>query len=703
MNHDNVGNIVTSAIAPLLAIVTCSMAVPAVADEAPTVDTSRWACKYCPFEEGFSADLELGAGYLSDESAKFGEYTGLNEGDVYAVLNGDARYRKSDGSWIDVSLRDLGLDSRFFGVEGGKQGRYKLSLSYKETPHFVSDTAVTPFLGSGSGTLTLPSGWVPGATTAGMPSLAASLNDVELETKRRAVDFGAALTPVVHWKFAVNFRHEEKTGTLGTAGSFVFDSAQLAMPVDYETNQIDLSAAYSSARFQARIAYYGSIFTNNEETLTWANPYTPLVLGATAGQIALAPSNKFHQLVVSAGFEFDKRTHATADVAFGRMTQDEAFVPYTINSSLATTALPRSSLDGRVNTLTGNVKITSAVTDRLRFNAAYTYDDRDNRTPQAIYDGIMTDVFAAVPRTNLPYSLTHSIARVDGELDLTRDLKAAGGCDYDVYERDLQEVKRTHEYICWGKGTARANDRTEIMLRGAHARRTGSDYIANPDILTPENPLLRKYNLADRDRDSTALRVDIQLSERISLGLEGNIAWDKYRHSVLGLLDGRSGSAAADAAFTLSENTSASAYLSHEQIKSNQANAELIPGSPTWFARNNDTIDTAGAGIRHRATDKLDIGADYTFSRSTGEISIRGALAGFPDLTTRLHSGKLYVNYRPKKKLSLRLTYWYESYRSEDWSLDGVTPATIGNVLAFGQGSPSYHINVITLSGRYGF
>jgi hypothetical protein len=38
------------------------------------------------------------------------------------------------------------------------------------------------------------------------------------------------------------------------------------------------------------------------------------------------------------------------------MTQDEAFLPYTINSSLPTQPLPASSLDGSVDTLTGNLR-----------------------------------------------------------------------------------------------------------------------------------------------------------------------------------------------------------------------------------------------------------------------------------------------------------------------------------------------------------
>jgi MtrB/PioB family decaheme-associated outer membrane protein len=705
MNGNDIRVTVRRGLPLLLAAAILSTPMRTDAEDAPAVDTSRWACKYCPFEEGLTGDVELGPGYVSDDSFKFGEYTGLNEQGGYIDGSATIRSRSHDGSWLDLSATNLGLDTRSLSVASGKQGSYRLSFGYKELPHNISGTALTPFLGVGTSSLTLPSGWVPGANTGTMPELAASLHGIDLETQRRAVDLGASLTSVVHWEFAVRFRHEDKLGTLGTAGSFVFGSSQLGMPVDYDTNQMDVSAAYSRSRLQVRLAYYGSIFKNNDVALTWANPYVPLVAGATAGQRALAPSNQFQQLVVSAGYEFGKSTHATADVALGRMTQDEPFLPYTTNSSLTTQPLPRSSLDGRVNTLTGNLKITSVVTDKLRFDAAFTYDDRDNQTPQAVYDWITTDVApaAASPRTNLPYSSTHSVAKLDGGYALARDLRIDAGCDYDEYKRDLQEVDRTQEHICWGKATGRAFDRAEFMLKGSHAERTISNYTANPEIVSPENPLMRKYNMADRDRDTAALRVDVPIGERISVGLESNISWDHYRKSVIGLLDGRSAAVAADCAFSLSQDTSATCYLSHEQINSNQANAEFLPGAPLWYASNKDTIDTAGAGIKHRASDKLDIGLDYTYSRSTGEISIRGATVGFPDLTSRLDSAKLYATYLLKKRLSLRLAYWYENYRTEDWALDGVTPSTISNVLAFGQGNPSYHVYVITLSGRYQF
>jgi len=677
-------------------------AMRAAADE-PEVDTSKWPCKFCEFEEGFSFRPDLGVGYVSDASAKFGEYNGLDEDGAYVVADADARYRKEGGLWLDLTAVDLGLDSRFFGVEGGKQGQYALHLNYKELPHHISDTAMSPFLGAGSNSLALPSGWVTGATTGLMSALDTSLRTLDLETERRLFDIGGSYSRVTHWAFAVNFRHEEKEGTRGLGGTFAFNDSQLPMPIDFTTDQIDASAAYSAERLQARIAYYGSIFKNDDDTFTWANPYIPLGTGGTVGQMSLAPGNQFHQLVLSAGYKLAARTQMTADVAFGQMTQDETFLPYTINGTLSTQPLPRGSLDGRVETLAGHLKITTQLADEFRVNASLSYNDRNNQTPQALYDWISTDyVQATVPRTNLPYSFTRSVASIDGALALTPSLRLYAGCSYDEYTRDLQEVERTNEGTCWGKANL-SKELASVSLMWTYSQRTGSAYQPNPDGTPAQNPLMRLYNLADRDRNEAKLRVDVTPGERFNFGFDVRATWDDYFSSTVGLLNGTSWSAAADCGWAIAEKVSASCYLGHEEIKSEQSNAELLGASPPWFGSNHDVIDSIGAGFKYGASEKFDMGFDYTWSRSSGEVAIKSATVGFPDLATELNSARVYLNYTPKKKLTLRLSYWYEGYRSEDWALDDVLPATIGNVLAFGQQSPGYDVNVVTLSGRYEF
>jgi len=671
----------------------------------PPADTTQWICKYCKFEKGWSGDIDLGLGYVSRDSFKFGEYTGLNKEGGFLVGNGSARFRGEDATYWNIDASNLGLDSRSLSAEGGKQGTYKLFLNYKELPHFISDSALTPFSGTGGNTLTLPPGWIAAGSTDAMSALTGSLHEADLDTKRKRLGVGVSLIPTTDWQYAINFRHETKEGTQRIAGTFLFSSAQLVLPIDYATDQLDASASYSGSKLQARFAYYASTFRNSNDFLTWQNPYTPVVAGATFGQLALPPDNQFHQILASAGYQFSDRTSATADIALGRMTQDESFLAATLNTSLSQT-LPRNSLDGQVDTTNANLKIVSAVTDRLRLNAAYTYNDHNDKTPQAAYLWVTTDSFVnPLPRTNLPYSFTQKTLKLSADYRTAERIKTSIGFDNDTHERTFQEVDKTRENTIWGKLITRNLNNVDLSFKVAHSMRDTSGFQVVPGIDPPENPLMRKYNMADRTRDTAGVRADVAASETVNVGFEFNYANDDYSNSTVGLTGSNDVSFGGDASVIFTKQTSLHFFLNHEEINSKQAGSQAF-STPDWTAENNDTVDTAGIGVKHTViANKLDVGADYTTSRSHGEIKVNTGApsAAFPDLVALLDSAKLYATYHLKDNISLHGAYWYESYNTKDWMLDGVTPSTIPNVLTFGEQPPSYHVNVITLSVRYRF
>jgi MtrB/PioB family decaheme-associated outer membrane protein len=687
-----------------LIILSAQAATVAAADNT-AVDISQWACKFCAFEEGFSGTVDLGLGNVSDDSFKFGEYNGMNEKGGFLIAGAALRSRGENANYWNVDAANLGLDTRSLGVEGGKQGTYKVILKYDELPHYISDSAATPFLGSGTDTLTLPGTWVPAPNTAGMTDLATSLQPFDLETKRKRLGVGLSLATVRDWEFAVNVRHETKEGTQRIAGTFFFNAAQLVQPVDYVTDQVDVSASYVGSKWQARLAYYGSTFSNNNASLTWDNPYTSTPGVDDKGQLALAPDNEFHQILASAGYSFSDKTRASADIAVGHMTQNQGFLAATLNTSLVVPALPQSSLDGSVDTLNANLKVVSALTDKVRLNAAFVYDDRNNKTPQAAYPWVTTDQILNPARTNLPYGFTKSTAKLSADYRATARTRASAGFDYETNERTYQEVAKTKENTFWGKVNTRPLDNLDLMLKAAYADRSNSGYVVVPEISPPENPLLRKYNMASRTRDSAGLRADVSAWKNVNLGFGMDYANDDYSKSQIGLTESRDVTYSADASALLAKSTSLHLYLTREQIKSNQAGSQLF-STPDWTGENNDIVDTAGIGVKHTVIkNKLDVGADYAISHSRGEVTVYTGAAdpAFPDLISKLGSVKLYATYRLKDNISLNGTYWYESYKSENWQLDGVTPSTISNVLALGEQPPSYYVNVVMLTLRYKF
>lgn len=686
-----------------LIILSAQAATVAAADNT-IPDTSQWACKYCAFEQGLTGTVDLGIGYVSDDSFKFGEYTGMYEKGAYFIGDAALSSRSENANYLNVDASNLGLDSRSLGVEGGKQGTYKFILKYDELPHYISDSTKTPFLGSGSDTLTLPGTWVQAGSTSGMTDLNSSLQPVDLETKRKRLGLGVSLVSVRDWEFAVNAKHETKEGTQRIAGTFFFNAAQLVQPIDYVTDQVDVSASYLGNKWQARLAYYGSMFSNNNTSLTWDNPYTAAA-GADKGQLALAPDNEFHQILASAGYSFSDKTRGSADIALGRMTQNQAFLASTLNASLAVPALPQGSLDGSVDTLNADIKLVSTLTDKWRLNAAFIYDDHNNKTSQAAYSWVTTDQIVNPARTNLPYSFTKSTGKLSADYRATARTRASVGYDYETVERTYQEVAKTTENTIWGKANTRAMDNLDVMFKLAYADRSNSGYVVVPEISPPENPLLRKYNMASRTRDSAGLRADLNAWQTVNFGFGVDYANDDYSESQIGLTKSNDVTYSADASALLAKNTSLHLYLNREKIKSNQMGSQTF-STPDWSGENNDTVDTAGIGVKHTVTkNKFDVGADYTMSHSRGEVTVYTGASdpAFPDLVSKLGSIKLYANYRIKDNILLNGSYWYESYKSEDWQLNGVTPDTIPNVLALGEQPPSYYVNVFMLSLRYKF
>jgi MtrB/PioB family decaheme-associated outer membrane protein len=252
---------------------------------------------------------------------------------------------------------------------------------------------------------------------------------------------------------------------------------------------------------------------------------------------------------------------------------------------------------------------------------------------------------------------------------------------------------------------------TDLLFKLARGVRDVSNYIEVPEIQPPQNPLMRKYNMADRDRLLSKMHVSfLPTKENLTIGFSVDYATDDYTDSQIGLTEASEFSVHADAAMMLGESTRLHFFLGQQKIKSNQAGSSTFsiipPGdpSPDWFANNNDTITTAGIGFTQNITEQLDIGADFVMSRSVGEVTVTTTSPSvFPDNVTNLDSLKLYANYQIKEAMSLYLGYWYESYDSSNWALDGVTPDTIPNVLSLGIQSPSYDVSVVALALRYQF
>ena len=679
------------------------LSAPVVA--APPVDTSSWTCESCPYPKGTTGSVEVGAGTVSDDSAKFGDYTGLDSEGPYLLLGGTLSHRGEDGYFADLTAADLGIDTRSLDARAGRAGLYSLRLRYGEIPRHFADDAATPFLGSGGSVLSLPPGY-PAATTGAMP-LASTLQPVELGYKRSRLDLGGDWIAGENWSVRVNLRQDKRDGTRSTYGSFFSTASQLAAPVDEVTDQFEVAANYGDRRLQATLAYQYSKFSNNHAALTWANPFLD-VNGGDRGQLALAPDNELHQVMGTASYAITPTIRASADLAIGRGTQNADYLAPTLNPGLAAAvpALPASSLDGQVDTFKGGVKVSAAPLEGLRLNASYDRNVRDNQSARLSYPRVVTDMFLYPDtRTNTPFDFTQDLFKLTGDYRATDEIKLSGGAEYDRMDRNYQEVVTSHETTLWGRMGIQATDEVALSLKLALADRDHSTYGVSTWYGYAENPLLRRYHLAARQRQSAEARADIALGEGVQLGLDADVAIDDYDESVVGLTYGRSSGIGLDLSAAVTETVLVQAYWRGDWMYSRQAGSTAV-AQPDWWAYSNDDTTMFGLGLRWAAIEeKLDLGADvvYTRMRSNIEMDASAATSAFPTARTSVDSYKLFGTYRLRENLSVTASVWYERYRTADWRLDGVMPGTVPSLLSFGVQPPDYGVSVVQLALRYGF
>jgi hypothetical protein len=271
--------------------------------------------------------------------------------------------------------------------------------------------------------------------------------------------------------------------------------------------------------------------------------------------------------------------------------------------------------------------------------------------------------------------------------------------------RNYSEALRTRESTVWARAGLQPRDDLALALKLTHGEREHSSYGTAIWFGAPENPLLRKYNLARRQRDTAGVRADYTVNDRIGIGLSVDYANDAYGESLVGLQMARSTHAGLDVSAALSEQTQLTVFVQSEHIRSRQSGSQF-GAAADWSAFNKDRFDVLGLGLKHTMTGgKLILGADVSMARSSGDIAFETGFTepSLPATKTSQDSVRLHASYKLQDNLWLSGSLWHERYTSQDWRLDGVLPATVENLLSLGAQPPRYTVDVLRVSLRYSF
>ena len=702
------------------------------------------------------SNVEIGGGYSSEDSYRFGQYSSITGEGAYGLAAFQLQGTNSSGNadhW-QLSGDRIGLETTGLEASYRRWGEFSFKLNYQQLPHYRFNDGFTPFIGSGTAVQTLPPGWVGSNSTSGFSALGDSLNQVNVDTRRDRVTADLMWRIDQHWQLQGGFRHETKQGSetlgaiFGSTGGNPRGSI-LVRPVDYQTDEFSLAVTYAYPGSQYTLGYNTIRFGNDNTGLRFDNPFNNSQWAAGAnfsdgavGQIGLEPDNVSQQFSLSATHSFGSGTRLSGRLVSSTLEQDDSFLPY---SSVfpAPTPLPRNDLGGRVDTLFASLRFAARVSSRGNLNLHYYYRERDNKTPQEIYLRIPGDaeaqggLLSSTARVNRIYDLEREKFSADFRYRFSGSTRLKLGLEFEETDRSMVDVATTEEDRAYARLNFNPTDTSSAWIKLARAERDSSAYDAaapfvaghNPDYvatlvgneLFENDPLLRRYHLTARDRNELSASFNLFPTERTGISFLALLAADDFPEARIGLQESEKRSYSLDFSFDPARDWQASVYYNFDNYRNRQAGyARRGGGNPTpffpesvrlpgndWWVNSEDTVHSIGTELKWvLLPDRLDLSMEASYSDAETEtqpVSRGESFLPLPDVTTEILSAELAARYQLSEDRELTLGWYFERYQTADWSLDAGGIDSLSNILLPGNLSPDYSAHFVSLSLRLNF
>ena len=599
-----------------------------------------------------SNSVDFGALYSSQDSARFGQYNGLNKKGFYGLGGFDVRggdgYDDSKNSALRWKLNgsDLGTTSRNLGASISEQGKWKVNLGYDELRHNITDTFQTPLLGdTGGNNFVLPANFgAVNSTAPGTRGLnATQLGDFHTEKEYVSRKNGSLSTS---YRFSdqfsaqIDYNHLDQSGGkligtgsqgginvgngVGTTGiKGQAEAINMIMnPTSYTTDNVNAALNWVGDKGHLTVGYYGSIFHDDYNSLSWQNSVITPGTGAgarstcvgancyTNNTMSTAPSNSLHQANLTGGYNFTPTTKLVGGFSYGYNQQNSSYAPTNIiqpngsaSNMMAAGGLPASSLNGVVETTHGDLKLTNQSIKDLNLTAGFKFDERDNRTASNAYNYYNLAAASLTPGTvaapngslyqgvNTPYSnrKMQYEAAADYRLTKGQNLNLAylheslkrwcngvlGGAQC-VASPTSEEDKigltyrlKVIDTVNFNAGYSYANRRADSNNFLANAGNYASTTAVSGSALNGGNFLgYVAYPYANRSQNVGKAGVTWQVTQKLDVGLNGRYSYDDY-NSQLGVKNGQSAGVNVDATYSYADNGSISAYWSWQNGQRN--------------------------------------------------------------------------------------------------------------------------------------
>jgi MtrB/PioB family decaheme-associated outer membrane protein len=665
------------------------------ADEAAA---SAQACEACVTPEGWHGDLWLDAWLMSG-----GTPTWLRQAPTAGSglgLDADLTRVAADESRWTLRARDLGLDAPALNLERRQPGAWRAALDLRTLPWSVVPGARTPFRGIRSSDLTLPAGFVRGDSTSNLSTLATDLRrmDVGFERERLGVDW--RWTPDERWSLHASARHETKRGTDVTGASVLNRAVLLPEALDQSTDAFDLGLAWVTPVWRWSFDHTLSRFEERHASLAWDLPFTSLDPSLTRSALAAPPDNEARRWLMRAGWRGVSWLRVDAELGRGELTQDQAFVAATTHPTLVV-ALPRNSLDGQVDTSLEALRFTLLPLPALTVRADVRREERDDRTPSALWQQVIGDSLLGALVSDPRYDIRRERERLEVDYRVIPGARLQLRGEHRRVERSGQQVTLTEEDRLGLTLRIPTSDSMDAALSIEAADRTAGSAgvpVANG------NPLATPLHLAARERTRSRAEFGIHPTAGFDIEFRVERVEDTYPDTAIGVVSGSQLGTGLDLGWQAGERTYFAAWFARHSERDEQLGSSNF-ATADWRATSSDLSRTLGTEWRHTtASGATRLTGELGWADAVGAVttSVSG-VTHFPDLNQRTVWLAFSAEHDLAPERTLRFTLRHERLSGADWALDGVGLTTMPAVLTLGETTPRYEIFLVRIGYRIAF
>ncbi len=639
--------------------------------------------------------------WQSTREAKFQEYTVVPRGGfLESFVLREQRRDLAGALWGRSALRD----DENVGLSLSKGVRWRLDGRFQSIPHLFSLVARSPYTETQPGVFRLADSLqrvnqeYPSTLIANMRSLVATAPGIPLASQTELSQVRLRSRPAKGWKLELRGSERQREGHQAYGATFgVGHAVELGIPISQRTRDVDAIASYERGGLRVQATGGVSDFTNNVRTLIWDNPrrYTDggtNATGSSQGRMAISPDSRSLRGQLSLGAKLPRASVLTANWSVAEGTQNDPFIPYTINTALPQSridSLPARSLDAKAETFTQDYRLSGSPISNTWAAVRFRQEQYTNKTEQLTFHGLSPTDYTFSSDTTEQELLSWARTTMGGDLDLNPARWVGVSLLAERRERrhNDREILSDHENVLGGSLRLRPVDGLDVSGSYRHGERKNDGFDAAH--YEGEDPAgLRRFDVANRRQDQSQVQAGYGLGERIDL--DGTYSYTKndFNETQFGLLDSKDQLGMLEATWHVSPRFDVDGGWGGNVADSHQHGFDS--NSKDWFALLHDrTSFVFTRGTWWVLPNKVSVVGDYTYTWNlvsyelTGRDKFSAADTTLgnrtgtvaddpPDTFYRLQQLSLEGSWHSKGNLDIAVRYAFAQYDVIDFSVAGL-------------------------------